>query len=175
MATEARKHLLSLFGRRAASSSGPEATCARSGRSCPWSGNAEICSIPHPVFCPRSHLRGRNQVLRIRFALPCSCLALLALASGAPTAGANAETSQTRLCHTVAQSITKRIGISCERARRVANRARKHLGTFPECSGQPPKQWHGWALVGSPVGGTGIGTTFTKGRRSFLLSGGGVC
>lgn len=139
----------------------------------PWSGFAQLLIGYSAHAC---NLRGGNSVLRLGSALLCSCFTFFALVSGAPTAGANAETSQVRLCHTIAQSITKRIGISCDRARKVANRARKHHGTsFPECTGQPPKRWRGWTLVGSPVGGTGIGTTFTKGVRSFLLSGGGVC
>lgn len=78
-------------------------------------------------------------------------------------------------CHTDAQNITLLKGISCQAARRVATAARNSLGPLPECTGEAPKIWHGWSLVGSTKGGIGIATTFTKGSRSFLLAGGGTC
>jgi hypothetical protein len=117
-----------------------------------------------------------RSVSRFLFLLALAAFLWTGVASAAGTVEHRATISQSkRLCHTVAQGITNRHGISCVRARQVANRARKALGAFPECTGEPPKYWHEWTLIGSTVGGIGIGTTFTKGSRSFLLSGGGTC
>lgn len=87
-----------------------------------------------------------------------------------------AEASSVPQCHTVAQTISDRRGITCRRARQVAERtARATNFGIPECAGEPVRHWNGWTIVGSSSPGSGIATTFSKGRRSFLLSGGGVC
>lgn len=80
-----------------------------------------------------------------------------------------------RRCHTIAQNISNRRGVSCKRARQVAERSRKAQVDIPECAGDPPRHWNDWSIVGSGGVGTAVSATFTKGRRSFLLSGGGVC
>jgi hypothetical protein len=84
--------------------------------------------------------------------------------------------AEAHTCRTQAQSISKLHNVSCRRAKKVARKARNATyPTVPECRGDHAKKWNGWRLTPKPIGGIGIGTKFKKGRRSFVLSGGGTC
>lgn len=100
-----------------------------------------------------------------------------ALAEGAPAAS-RAGTEVRARCHTPAQSIVHRKNVSCRRAKKVARRFQNTLIPAPECQGDRSKTWNGWKLTARPTvyGHTeGIGTRFSKGNRSFVLTGGGTC
>jgi len=102
----------------------------------------------------------------------------LALVTGAlllATLGGSTPTAQAReSCHTAAQNITQRKNISCNRAKKVANKARRAFGfSFPECPDQSSQYWNGWKVNGLNRGY--IATRLSKGNRKFTLSGGGTC
>lgn len=72
------------------------------------------------------------------------------------------------------QGVTQRKGVTCKQARKIVRAYyRADLPRRPECRGQGSIRWNGWKVRG--IGTLGIATRFTKGRRSFRLSGGGAC
>lgn len=96
----------------------------------------------------------------------------------AATSRAAAASEARGSCHTAAQSIVNRKNISCRKARHVANDFQKRLIPAPECKGDHSKRWNGWKLTAKPTFHgkiQGIGTKFTKGGKSFVLTGGGTC
>lgn len=95
--------------------------------------------------------------------------ALLLMASPPPSADAAS-------CPTATSSISKLKNISCKQARRVARIVVRISGEYPECRGEVAKG-RGWVARGLPMPGSGkvITARFVKGKKSFLLSGGGVC
>ena len=82
-------------------------------------------------------------------------------------------TREARNCRTAAQNITDLKGVSCARARKIANKARRAGNIIPECKGEPSIRWRGWKF--KAIGNRGIFTAVTKGNKRFVLSGGGAC
>lgn len=110
-----------------------------------------------------------------------ACMAVLVLVPA--TASAEAEHGLRErgavLCHTPAQTITERHGISCKGAVWVADASMQDGLRWPECPGDHSRRWHGWTVSAHPKAGEPghpvIGTRFRKGEKSFVAEGGGLC
>ena len=77
-------------------------------------------------------------------------------------------------CHSLAQSITKLNHVSCKTARKLVNSAYRAGAEIPECKGRDSStHFRGWKF--KAINRKIIVVRVTKGNKSFILSGGGVC
>lgn len=84
--------------------------------------------------------------------------------------GAATPSSASAVCNNGVQSITKRKSISCSEAIRVS----RFFETMPECRGDVTRR-RGWTARGIGRPGEGIAARVSKGSRSFVIAGGGLC
>ena len=106
-----------------------------------------------------------------------SSLAVLALVAGLLAVSSSQSTAAPQKrgqCSTAAQSITDRVGVSCKKAKKVANKAARAV-SVPECASEPTVNYKGWEISGGGEPGSVIATVFIKGSKSFITSGGGAC
>jgi hypothetical protein len=80
-------------------------------------------------------------------------------------------------CATLTQSIVRRKKVTCRTAKRVAARASRAVGPLPECVGDRPRRYRGWRITGPGLSDRdqALQTRFRKGKRRFVLIGGGIC
>lgn len=84
------------------------------------------------------------------------------------------QSAEAARCHTAASNIVKRSNISCQKAKKVVKKVYRRGGTQPECRGEKIKRL-GWTVRGIGKPGRPIASKWKKGKRTFILNGGGIC
>ena len=101
-------------------------------------------------------------------------LAVVAIAAFGALALVSPRAADAGQCHSLAQNITKLNHVSCKTARKLVNSAYRAGADIPECKGRDSStHFRGWKF--KATNRKIIVVRVTKGNKSFILSGGGVC